>query len=365
MMELAPATKGGRFRSYDGVQALRFVAAMLVVVTHSTLYASERLAGGGPEVWDFGAIGVEIFFVISGFVMIVSTIKLVGTTTGWREFGIRRVIRIYPMYWLATTVKLVIAIAIPAAVLHSVLTPGYVAYSYLLIPTYAADGEVTPLLNVGWTLMYEMFFYILFMIALLFRVKPFIYVGAALSLFALGSAFRPESGFNPLLIFFDPIVLYFLLGMAIGQFVLTRRFNVLALTVAWVLFLKVATGLITGQFDIWQTRSSMVTLVGVFLVMLLVISCEPWLHGRVPKLLLYFGAASYVLYLFHPLVAPLAPLALAKLHVHSAVLSILGSISIALIAAAVIYSFVEKPLTRRLNAKFLRRNQAPQPTVTA
>ncbi|MGA9148323.1 MAG: hypothetical protein WBZ04_12265, partial [Candidatus Nanopelagicales bacterium] len=106
-------------------------------------------------------------------------------------------------------------------------------------------------------------------------------------------------------------------------------------------------------------------LVGVFLVMLLVISCEPWLHGRVPKLLLYFGAASYVLYLFHPLVAPLAPLALAKLHVHSAVLSILGSISIALIAAAVIYSFVEKPLTRRLNAKFLRRNQAPQPTVTA
>ena len=61
MAELAPATKGGRFRSYDGVQALRFVAAMLVVVTHSTLYASERLADGGPEVWDFGAIGVEIF----------------------------------------------------------------------------------------------------------------------------------------------------------------------------------------------------------------------------------------------------------------------------------------------------------------
>ena len=52
-----------------------------------------------------------------------------------------------------------------------------------------------------------------------------------------------------------------------------------------------------GQFDIWQTRSSMVTLVGVFLVMLLVISCEPWLHGRVPNLLLYFGAASCVLYL--------------------------------------------------------------------
>ena len=66
--------------------------------------------------------------MISGFVMIVSTIKLVGTAGGWREFGIRRVIRIYPMYWLATTVKLVIAIAIPAAVLHSVLTPGYVAY---------------------------------------------------------------------------------------------------------------------------------------------------------------------------------------------------------------------------------------------
>src|SRR5262249_8314784 len=105
-------------KDYEGIQSLRFFAAFLVVLTHSTFYASERLTQG-IGFWPDGATGVNIFFVISGFVMVVSTAKLKSVADSWKIFVKRRIIRIVPMYWLATTLKLLAMILVPSVVLHS------------------------------------------------------------------------------------------------------------------------------------------------------------------------------------------------------------------------------------------------------
>lgn len=84
---------------FDGIQSLRFIAALLVVITHSTFYAGE-LIDPGIETWHFGEVGVDIFFVINGFVMMISTGGLSSTKDGWKYFGMRRLVRIAPMDWI-------------------------------------------------------------------------------------------------------------------------------------------------------------------------------------------------------------------------------------------------------------------------
>ncbi len=120
---------------YDGIQALRFVAALLVVFTHSTFYVGERLIPGFP-VWSNGAAGVDIFFVISGFVMVISSQELLARADGWRIFMMRRIARIVPLYWIATSLKLVAVISVPSLAINAGLDPWQCVKSFLFLPSF-------------------------------------------------------------------------------------------------------------------------------------------------------------------------------------------------------------------------------------
>ena len=86
------------------IQALRAVAALLVVLLHALETWGERVDPAAPGVnWENGASGVDIFFIISGFVMVISSQRLVDRPGAWRTFLQHRVIRIVPLYWLLTT----------------------------------------------------------------------------------------------------------------------------------------------------------------------------------------------------------------------------------------------------------------------
>jgi peptidoglycan/LPS O-acetylase OafA/YrhL len=148
------------------VQVARAVAANLVVLSHCFLVQNKYVPGGWlPEFLHYGLSGVDIFFVLSGFIIVVS-----GATMQPVEFLWRRAGRIYPTYWLVSIVWLTLILTLPS-VINTQPPPSETLWrSFLLIPEYR-----TPLLDVGWTLTYEVYFYAVF--ALILAVRLPIHLG--------------------------------------------------------------------------------------------------------------------------------------------------------------------------------------------
>ena len=113
----------------------------------------------------------------------------------------RRIVRIAPIYWIATTAKLVAMFAVPATVLHAQWDPLKTLLSNLFLPSRNVDGNVFPVHSVGWTLNFEMAFYAIFAVALFFRFNPLFFCGVVLSSVALGTLLRPEGDEWPAVLF--------------------------------------------------------------------------------------------------------------------------------------------------------------------
>jgi peptidoglycan/LPS O-acetylase OafA/YrhL len=335
---------------HNGIQCLRFIAALLVVIFHATYYTYERLS---PSValWANGGLGVDIFFIISGFVMAITADRF-RRPRGWVDFAIRRLIRVMPLYWLATTAKLMVLLLAPALVLHSTIEWDYILKSYLLIPAYADDGTVAPFHAVGWTLLFEMFFYLIFTLALAFPKNPISFCGGILIICALGSAFKPNDA-PAYMVYFDPIVLEFLVGMIFASG--AKR---------WTLHLGACLGLcaIGAAFILaWPAFSAnqfgLERMIGPALLVLGVIGLEP--HVRYfPDKFVFLGTASYSLYITHPLIAPFVPAVLRRLGLIWPSSSVLLCIALAIFTSLIVFVFIEDPMNkwlgRRVNARQTR-----------
>jgi hypothetical protein len=132
------------------LQLLRALAAILVILTHSSSAAIHL---------DFGAIGVDIFFAISGIVMILSTVKLRKQADAAVVFLRRRVVRIVPMYWLFTLLAVIVEVALSRRY-GAAVGKHYTAIEVLRSLFFL--GKAWPVLIVGWTLNFEAFFYVCF-----------------------------------------------------------------------------------------------------------------------------------------------------------------------------------------------------------
>ncbi|MBU0620433.1 MAG: acyltransferase [Gammaproteobacteria bacterium] len=118
-----------------------------------------KYGGGGvilPAWLDFGQFGVDLFFVISGFVMMVVTSNRSGRMEANR-FLYHRVTRIYPLYWFYSALLLAVLFVKPSWVIGSHDRIIDIPASFLLLPQ-----DTYPLLSVGWTLIHEMYFYLMF-----------------------------------------------------------------------------------------------------------------------------------------------------------------------------------------------------------
>jgi exopolysaccharide production protein ExoZ len=194
------------------VQALRALAVILVVFVH--IEALAVMAGAAPGVFAFGNAGVDIFFVISGFIMVF--------TTGRRPMGplaflSARLQRIAPLYWSVTLVVFAVAVLAPRLLQTTRADPLHLLASLLFIPFQRGDGTVRPVVFVGWTLNFEMAFYILFALGLVWRRRL---LGAFLTMAVLASAVLWGQIAHPTGVagafYSSPMALEFALGMLLG-----------------------------------------------------------------------------------------------------------------------------------------------------
>ncbi|MGB0905912.1 MAG: acyltransferase family protein [Maricaulaceae bacterium] len=144
------------------VQALRGIAALLVVLSHiyneELKHSADHLLGAWAK---FGMAGVDLFFVISGFIMVYVTWKLAPSVRNILRFIFGRVSRIYPLYWVITAAIFTLYLICPDAIFGTPRPAGELWKSIVLWPS---EGPL--ILIVGWTLVHELYFYLIFAVLL-------------------------------------------------------------------------------------------------------------------------------------------------------------------------------------------------------
>lgn len=359
------------------VQVLRALAALTVAFGHAQHDAKVQALklGAGFErvhLLPWGA-GVDLFFVISGFIMVHASERLFGRADAPARFLARRLARIVPLYWLFTALYLLVLVRAHMAEGRSLPDLADVAASFAFWPTDAfGDGVPRPVYTLGWTLNYEMFFYALFALFVgLPRGRAVACVAAALGgLVVLGAALPLEAAAP----FFwtRPIVLEFALGM--GLALLHRRGILLPLAVRLAL-LTAGTALLVldpmasgAQAMDWITPNDLLRVLGwgvpaaaIMAACVLAPRGRPSAIGRVGSAL---GDASYALYLVHPF----AILGLRRAWLAAGLHESLGlwpmvavSLLLSCAAALVVHRLVERPLTHLVQGRIAGRSPAAAP----
>lgn len=346
--------------TYRLIQVLRAVAALMVVFHHETEMMWDRLRV--PTLghnWVNGGAGVDIFFVISGFVMAISSAPLVSTPHPARTFLARRLERVVPMYWLLTLLKIALVLAHPSDSVNGLGGWQHVVGSFLFLPDLKTG---TPVLLVGWTLVFEMAFYALFALALALRVRALAFVAPVLIAITLWCRFsgpginiwtRTISHFGR-----QSLVLEFLFGM------------ILALALPWLKRLPLWLGVILALAPwyslctwTWPNDSNWRALQWGLLALSIVagaLALESHIGRFTPKWMLELGDASYSIYLTHGFVVPLC--ATLLLQMPHAVLGaraalLIGMLVLCALVGDAVYRLVELPITRWFKGR--RRTAIP------
>lgn len=188
----------------------------MVVLHHIPLHLQPRLTNTYVPSFSAGAAGVDIFFAISGFVMFYTTGR---PGADWKRFLVSRITRVVPLYWAMTLALATLVFLAPTIFPTFTTDLDTVLKSLFFLPVYDLKGYLRPLLHVGWTLYFEMFFYALTALAMLAHSKHGAVLSAVFLTLAsiLADALGAPTG-DSVLVLLSPIVVEFLFGVAIGAF---------------------------------------------------------------------------------------------------------------------------------------------------
>lgn len=340
---------------YIGLQYLRAVAALLVVYSHTVFQIPQwKNDLDGVLTHDVGLAGVDIFFVVSGFVM-----WMTGRESTPAEFLLRRLVRIAPLYWIMTLAAAVAAVAIPYNLVSSIhhLTLPHLLESLVFVPfpNPDVDEAVMPLLVPGWTLNLEMTFYLLFALALLLPAQLRLYaVGAVLCALALVGMLLPAA--PPVAAFYlTTRMVEFWCGMLIAQASLsglTRRLpvplSVTLLICGFVLLMTLVSQTVIHPLPC-AIAAAMVVLATVSLEVTRGIRRLGWLESQ--------GDASYSTYLSHLFMLGIVRTVWYKIynghppsHAPDEAAFVLASLVFAVLGGMLTYRILERPLLKACRA---------------
>jgi len=338
------------------LESARGVAALLVVLFHATeimssakYYSYEAFDG----FFRFGYAGVDFFFVLSGFIILYVHFDDIGNVNSVSNFLRKRLIRIYPIYWVVTLIVVCVIFMMP--LFTSEIDTIHIIKSIFLIPQ-----DRLPIVGVGWTLIYEVFFYLLFSILIICPTLGWtIIVTVVLAIISsglMGMHLDDENWSFSLSFLLNLHHLEFFLGMLIGFFIRSGW----KMKYSWTVFyIAVASLLLTGIINTGNTNSDLFTLIYAIIsgvIILCLASSE--LTGRIyiPDWMTFLGAASYSTYLVHYLALSV----LAKLTMLGGIESLLPLwmiftllVLMAVIAGSCFHLLVEKPLLLSLRKRFV------------
>lgn len=332
---------------------LRAIAAFAVVYFHVTSTAGLKLE------WDIGSRGVDVFFVISGFII---------SYVGRGEPGLflrRRLIRIIPFYWMATVVVFAAATLLPQMFRSTTANIGHLLLSLLFIPhTNPASGEMMPTLVLGWSLNFEMFFYIVFTLSMLIsqRLAPLL---SAIIIVLIVLLIKWSGLSNEILAFYGrPIVLEFCYGVLVYYIFewcsSHRGYLSRSSMLKWTLFFALIGNLIVIAVleKIYGEHFPRYVAAGVpaFFIVLSAVLLER-VYGLAAKssIILGLGEASYIVYLIHPYIV----FGILRVWVGEAVLNTLETVGLILflmtltgLISYLIHAAFERPVMRFLRSKW-------------
>ncbi|MBS0124924.1 acyltransferase family protein [Thetidibacter halocola] len=348
----------------DDIQILRAVAALAVLFFH----AERELSAGGSDAlaplfvglaW-LGQAGVDIFFVISGFIMYFVHRGDFGRPGMMGRFLLRRLVRIVPTYWLLTTLTVAGLVLLPGLFNSRSVDWTWIGASYLFIPWQSPAGDISPPVGPGWTLNFEMYFYVIFGAVLLvprrvaLPVMTVFMVGSVM----LGLILKP--GLPILAMMSGALLIEFLCGIWIA-WAFTRGMTVggaarIALVAAGLAVLCVSPVFYSnGDLATWW-RLPFFGLPAAALVAATIL--RPGLQGAeragspVSRLFVALGDSSYALYLSHIFTLRIIDLVLARLFPQLPLaLDFVLLVVAAVVVGHLFFLWVERPLYRFLKQR--------------
>jgi peptidoglycan/LPS O-acetylase OafA/YrhL len=341
-------------RHYESIRVLRALAALGVVAFHTegnvgTYGWASRVF---PHFSRYGELGVDVFFVISGFVIaLVSYGELQGLEAA-RKFMAARIARIVPLYWALTAFFVALLAIVPTAFGPARLNLLHVVTSFLFLPSINWAGIIAPVINVGWTLDYEAWFYVVFAVAMCVTSRPLIAVAAFLGFTSL---LRLAHGSSvPFLVYTDPIVLEFVAGCCVGTYY--ARGKRIPLVAALVVLLGVIAFRKVYAPTLTDDNRFIVFGLPAFAIVFVALALEARI--RWSRLLGKLGDASYSLYLTHVLSVPFTLKAIQiadRQHRLPGDIVCVAAVIGSIVVAFACYRLVERPMTRAVGRRLARR----------
>ncbi|EPN9632255.1 acyltransferase family protein [Cronobacter sakazakii] len=336
----------------NSLQAVRFFAAFAIVIYHAArqlrLSSENELVNRAYEIASTKLeIGVDVFFVISGYV-IYSSYQSRKKSAG--EFIADRLIRVAPMYWITSIIFIVMLnINFNLYPISDISFSGIIK-SLLFIPSLNLEGKFLPVHSVGWSLNLEMMFYASFSFCILFFKRKML----AAIILTISFIYLLSSTIERLNFYHNTLVFEFLAGCIIASFgdeILSalRRHKKLFVFLLIVSFLAALTTSSSNRLLIWGFPS--------FLLVLFCVANDKNIFTN--KIMMLLGASSYSLYLLHRIV--ITSVMWISDNEYNATLLFVISASLSVILSVLMYKYIEMPVTKwlrgfsTLNLYFIKR----------
>ena len=327
-------------KKIEMLQLLRLIGSISIIIYHSGI------------VGEHGYFAVEIFSVLSGYILMYST----QSEHSKHGFLRKRLLRIVPLYWAFTFLMYGLLLFLPQLSLMSEATPDALIKSLLFIPFINSKGWLVPLVSIGWTLNYEVFFYIVFFVAMHISHK---YRGLLTTIFISTLVLlRFILNIDSVIwnFYTDSFVLEFVFGIIAFYVLNWMNSHNCNLVVKRILLVLAGVSFIWMALDIGVTTTiARCVRIGIPALILFIALVVNYADNTYPPILVQLGNATFSIYLLEFFSTALYKVLVPYLPSALVIVLFVAMVVCSLIAGYIIYKYVEIPLYQKLQSIFIKQ----------